>query len=70
MAMKMTGDADKDFVTMMIEHHQGAVDMARDELRDGKDPKIRDMAQKIIDSQQKEIAAFQAWLAQKGGQKR
>ena len=69
MAMKMTGDADKDFVTMMIEHHQGAVDMARDELRDGKDPKIRDMAQKIIDAQKKEIAEFEAWLAKKGGQK-
>ena len=69
MAMKMTGDADKDFVTMMIEHHQGAVDMARDELRDGKDPKIRDMAQKIIDSQKKEIGEFEAWLAKKGGPK-
>ena len=67
MAMKMTGDADKDFVTMMIEHHQRAVDMSRDELRDGKDPKIRDMAQKIIDAQKKEIAEFEAWLTKKGG---
>lgn len=67
--MKMTGDADKDFAMMMIKHHGSAVEMAQIELRDGHDPKIRDMAQKIIDSQKKEIADFEAWLAQNGGHK-
>ena len=28
-----TGDADRDFVTIMIPHHQGAVEMAEAELR-------------------------------------
>ncbi len=41
----VTGDADKDFVAMMIPHHQGAVDMARAELRYGKDAQIRKLAQ-------------------------
>jgi uncharacterized protein (DUF305 family) len=29
MAVKPTGDVDRDFVAMMVPHHQGAVDMAR-----------------------------------------
>ncbi len=59
----MTGDPDRDFVTMMMPHHQGAIDMARIYLRDGKDPAIRRMAQKIMKDQEKEIADFKAWLA-------
>ena len=45
MAMKSTGDADKDFVKMMIPHHQGAIDMAEAELKYGKDPQLKKMAQ-------------------------
>ena len=33
----MTGDADKDFVAMMIPHLQGTIDMAKVELKYGKD---------------------------------
>lgn len=59
----MTGDADRDFVAMMTPHHQGAIDMARIYLRDGKDPAIRRMAQKIIADQEREIREFRAWQA-------
>lgn len=59
----MTGNPDQDFVGMMTPHHQGAIDMARIYLRDGKDPEIRRMAQKIIADQEREIREFQAWQA-------
>ena len=60
--MKMTGDADHDFASMMAMHHQMAIDMAQVELKEGRDPKIQDMARRIIDAQKKEIAAFEAWM--------
>ena len=63
MGAPMTGDPDRDLVTMMMPHHQGAIDMARIYLRDGRDPAIRAMAEKIIVDQEREIAEFQAWLA-------
>lgn len=63
MGAPMTGNPDRDLVTMMMPHHQGAIDMARIYLRDGKDPAIRRMAQKIIVDQEREIRDFKAWLA-------
>ena len=60
---KPTGDADKDFVMMMMPHHQGAVDMAKIELQYGKDPMLRRMAQAIVTSQEKEIAEMKEWQA-------
>ncbi len=60
--MKMTGNTDKDFATMMKMHHQGAIDMAKMELQSGKDAKMRAMAKRIIVEQQKEIKAFDKWL--------
>jgi uncharacterized protein (DUF305 family) len=59
----MTGDPDVDFARMMIPHHQGAVEMARAELEHGKDPQLRQMAQKIIEDQEREIATLKEWLA-------
>ncbi len=61
-SMKMSGDADKDFATMMKVHHQGAIDMAQMELKSGKDAKMRAMAKRIIKDQQKEIKEFDRWL--------
>lgn len=61
MSVTGTGDADKDFVTMMTPHHQGAIDMAKVELLYGKDPVLRRMARDIIRSQGQEIAAMNRW---------
>ncbi len=58
----MTGNADHDFLTMMIPHHQAAVQMAKAELQYGKDPKVRALAQQIISAQDKEIAQMSSWL--------
>lgn len=62
MSIKMSGNADVDFIKMMLAHHQGAVDMAEVELKYGKDPEARKLAETIIAAQQKEIAQMQDWL--------
>jgi uncharacterized protein (DUF305 family) len=60
-AMKLTGDADKDFAMMMIPHHQGAITMAEIELKYGKDPGLRKMAEEMIAAQKKEIEELKKW---------
>ena len=64
MGAAMTGDADRDFVSMMIPHHQGAIDMAKVELQFGRDPMLRQMSEEIIKAQEAEIAEMKAWQAQ------
>ena len=63
----MTGDPDRDFVAMMMPHHQGAIDMAQVELRYGKDPGLRRLAHAIVAAQRTEIAAMRRWQAKHPG---
>ena len=65
-AAPMTGDIDRDFAAMMIPHHQGAIDMAKAELRYGKDPVIRRLAQEILVDQGSEIDAMLLWMSKNG----
>lgn len=58
MNVKPTGDVDRDFVAMMIPHHQGAIDMARLMLRYGHNEQLRRLAQEIIVTQQQEIVTM------------
>jgi hypothetical protein len=58
MGIYPSGDVDRDFVAMMVPHHQGAIDMAQAELRYGHNEQLRRMAQEIIVTQQQEIAAM------------
>ena len=58
MGIKPSSDVDRDFVAMMVPHHQGAIDMARAELRYGHNEQLRRMAQEIIVTQQQEITAM------------
>ncbi len=58
----MNGDPDHDFASMMIPHHQGAVDMAKAILLYGKNPVLRRLAQEIIVTQGSEIAVMRAEL--------
>lgn len=66
MGVAYTGDADKDFVAHMIPHHEGAVAMAQVQLKYGKDPELRKMAQAIVKAQETEIAFMKKWQARNG----
>jgi uncharacterized protein (DUF305 family) len=61
-AAPMNGNFDHDFAAMMLPHHRGAIEMAEAELRYGKDPVMRRLAQEIIVDQQSEVDAMQLWL--------
>jgi uncharacterized protein (DUF305 family) len=56
------GNPDREFLAMMIPHHEGAVEMARLVLIYGRDPLVRQLAEEIIAGQQAEITAMQARL--------
>jgi uncharacterized protein (DUF305 family) len=49
------------FLDLMRAHHQGAIEMATTELRDGALPQVKRLAQQIIDDQQAEIDQFRQW---------
>ena len=53
MTVAPSGDIDRDFVAMMVPHHQGAIDMALIILRFGKSEQLKRLAQEI-----QEIAAM------------
>jgi uncharacterized protein (DUF305 family) len=55
MMIKPTGDVDRDFVAMMVPHHQGAIDMAKAELEYGRNERLRRLAREIVAKQQQEI---------------
>ncbi|WP_392420379.1 DUF305 domain-containing protein [Edwardsiella piscicida] len=59
----MSNDPDVAFAAGMLPHHIGAVEMAKVELKYGKDPQMRQLAKSIIASQEKEINEMKAWLA-------
>jgi len=64
MGIRPSGDVDTDFVAMMAPHHQGAIDMARAELRYGHNAILKRIAEEIIVTQQQEIAAMRLALGQ------
>ena len=62
MDITYTGNADVDFARAMMAHHQGAIDMAKVELKYGKAPEMKALAKSIINAQEHEIAQMQRWL--------
>ena len=57
-----TGDNfDKAFIAGMIEHHQGAIDMAKMALQNAQHQEIKDMATDIISAQSQEIDQMKQW---------
>lgn len=64
MDMSMLEDAkpfDREFIDMMTTHHTTAIAMAKQQLADGKNPTLRQMAKDIISSQGREIAQMRGW---------
>ncbi len=66
--MMMKGDLgaadaqfDLRFINAMIPHHEGAITMAQDVLAKSKHPEIKQLAQEIVTSQQKEIDQMTQW---------
>jgi uncharacterized protein (DUF305 family) len=55
-------DFDRQFLTLMVQHHQGAIDMANTEVKSGKSPQATALAKSIIDSQSKEIQQMNSIL--------
>ncbi len=58
---KTGDDFDKAFITSMIEHHEGAIDMARLAKDNAKHDEIKKMAGDIMSAQSKEIDLMQTW---------
>jgi uncharacterized protein (DUF305 family) len=53
---------DKSFITLMIEHHQGAIDMANLVNQNAKHDEIKNLADDIISAQTSEINMMKRWL--------
>ncbi|MGQ4598205.1 DUF305 domain-containing protein [Nocardia sp. R6R-6] len=58
-------DFDRQWLTMMIEHHTGAIAMAQTEIADGKNPDAQALARAIIAAQQAEIDQMRTMLGQR-----
>lgn len=59
--MKMTGNQDRDFIEMMIPHHEAAIAMARTEMRSGRDARVKTIAKGIFDGQSKDVRDMKGW---------
>lgn len=58
----MSGHAlDMMFIDMMIPHHEGGLAMGQDALAKAEHPEIKELAQKMIEKQKKEIEQMQQW---------
>jgi len=56
-------EASRLFLEQMIAHHQGAVEMAEEEIESGQDPAAVELAQTIVDTQTVEIETMENLLA-------
>lgn len=61
--LRTAANVDRMFLTMMIPHHASAITMADQERKNGADPELITLSQKIIDEQAQEIGQMQALLA-------
>jgi uncharacterized protein (DUF305 family) len=55
---------DKAFIDAMIPHHQSAIDMANVALKKTNNPRIRELANNVVDAQKREIEQMKQWRQQ------
>jgi uncharacterized protein (DUF305 family) len=53
-----TDDIDRDFVNVMVPHHQGAIDLARAEIKYGRNDALRQLAKRMVSEQEEEISSL------------
>ena len=59
---------DRAYLSAMIVHHEAALEMANDVLKHGKDPQVKEWAEAILNTQQKEIESMSGRLKTMGGE--
>ncbi|WP_198029511.1 DUF305 domain-containing protein [Bradyrhizobium sp. WSM3983] len=61
-----TGDIDRDFINVMVSHHQGAIDIARAKADHGHDDALRQLARGLVSQQQQDISSLRRALPPAG----
>jgi uncharacterized protein (DUF305 family) len=56
--MTPADDIDCDFVNVMVPHHQGTIDIARSEIKYGRNEELRQLARKMVSEQDQEISSL------------
>ena len=64
--MASGADASETFTRKMIEHHRGAIAMSKIAVAKAQDKETREIAQKYVMMQEKDIAELEAWLSKHG----
>lgn len=62
-----SGVVDQMFASMMIDHHKGAIAMARMALQRGQHPEIKALARAIITAQEREVKIMEPFATKSGG---
>jgi hypothetical protein len=58
MTIKPTGNVDRDFIAMMVPHHESAIEIAEAELKYGRNAQLRRLAETIVKDQQRKIVVM------------
>lgn len=58
----LEGEAfEREFISLMIDHHGGAIQMSEEVLTNGEDPEVAQLAEQIIAEQEAEITQMREW---------
>ena len=63
---KSGDDYDAAFLALMIEHHQGALDMAKLSVERAEHAEVKRLSEDIVEAQEREIAQMRRWQDQWG----